>query len=203
MAKESTIINNLNAYIKDNKGIPRASRAADGIIFKKGNAAGPYFDRGKMYVMNYQTPDEEFYDQMPIVISMGWLDSTHAIGLNLHYIDYYNRVKLIEIFMNSFAQKIDQQIEKQYGNFAKQKQLGHFTYDKLSKLIVSQLHLTNAIHVYRIDRIKRIICLPYEEWHIGIIHNENYFFGGTIRDAQVQTMKDIENKGKKKTENTK
>jgi len=199
MAKESTIETNLSSYVRSNFNPSIASRKAESEIFNEGSSKGQIFERGKMYALLYQTPDEPFYDQMPVVISMGWIDSTHFLGLNLHYIDYYNRLKLCKIIIKAYLPQIEKQIEKQYGKVAKQAQLMNFTYDSISDIFIKKMGLQNAVHCYRLDRIKRIICLPYEKWHLGIVHNENHFFGGTITDAQKQTfdsMKKLNSKAK-------
>ena len=73
----------------------------------------------------------------------------------------------------------------------------NFTYDKLSDIFIKKMGLQNAVHCYRVDRIKRMNCLPYEKWHLGIVHNENHFFGGTIADAQKQTFEAMKNVNKK------
>lgn len=197
MPKENTIETNLSSYIRQNFNSKIASRKAEIEIFKDGTSKGPYFERGKMYVFVYNTPDEEFYDQMPVILSLGWIDSTHALGFNLHYIDYYNRLKICKMFINIFLPQIERNIQKQYGNFSKQTQLINFSYDSLSNNFIKKLGLNNAIHCYKIDRIKRISCLPYEKWHLGIIHNENHFVGGTIADAQRQTYNTMKNANNK------
>lgn len=188
MSKENTIETNLSSYVRNNFNQKIASRKAEAEIFKEGSPKGLVFERGKMYVMLYQTPDEPFYDQMPVILSLGWIDSKHALGLNLHYIDYYNRLKLCKMFISLFISQIQKSIEKQYGNAGKQSQLMNFTYDSLSDIFIKKMGLQNAVHCYRLDRVKRIVCLPYEKWHLGIVHDENHFFGGTIKDAQVQTF---------------
>ncbi|MBR4590500.1 MAG: hypothetical protein IKO36_07585 [Bacteroidaceae bacterium] len=197
MSKENTIEANLYSYVRNNFNNKIASRKAEAEIFSHGTAKGPYFERGKMYVFLYQTPDEPFYDQMPVILSLGWIDSTHALGLNLHYIDYYNRLKLCKMFIKIFLSQIEKNIEKYYGKFNKQSQLINFTYDSLSDTFIKKLGLQNAVHCYRIDRIKRINCLSYEEWHLGIVHNENHFYGGTISDAQKQTFDAMKKLNKK------
>ena len=197
MSKENTIETNLSSYVRNNFNQKIASRKAEAEIFKEGSSKGLVFERGKMYVMLYQTPDEPFYDQMPVILSLGWIDSQHALGLNLHYIDYYNRLKLCKMFISLFISQIEKSIEKQYGNAGKQSQLMNFTYDSLSDIFIKKMGLQNAVHCYRLDRVKRIVCLPYEKWHLGIVHNENHFFGGTIKDAQDQTFQAMKQLNKK------
>lgn len=197
MSKENTIETNLSSYVRNNFNQKIASRKAEAEIFKEGSPKGLVFERGKMYVMLYQTPDEPFYDQMPVILSLGWIDSQHALGLNLHYIDYYNRLKLCKMFISLFISQIEKSIEKQYGNAGKQSQLMNFTYDSLSDIFIKKMGLQNAVHCYRLDRVKRIVCLPYEKWHLGIVHNENHFFGGTIKDAQNQTFQAMKQLNKK------
>lgn len=197
MSKENTIETNLSSYVRSNFNPNIASRKSEGEIFKEGSPKGLAFERGKMYAMLYQTPDEPFYDQMPVILSLGWIDTKHALGLNLHYIDYYNRLKLCKMFIKVFLSQIEKSIDKQYGKPDKQTQLMNFTYDSLSDLFIKKMGLQNAVHCYRLDRVKKIVCLPYEKWHLGIVHNENHFFGGTIKDAQKQTfdaMKQLNNK---------
>lgn len=197
MSKENTIETNLSSYVRNNFNPNIASRKSEGEIFKEGSPKGLAFERGKMYAMLYQTPDEPFYDQMPVILSLGWIDAKHALGLNLHYIDYYNRLKLCKMFIKVFLSQIEKSIDKQYGKPDKQTQLMNFTYDSLSDIFIKKMGLQNAVHCYRLDRVKKIVCLPYEKWHLGIVHNENHFFGGTIKDAQKQTfdaMKQLNNK---------
>ena len=197
MSKENTIETNLSSYVRNNFNPNIASRKSEGAIFKEGSPKGLAFERGKMYAMLYQTPDEPFYDQMPVILSLGWIDAKHALGLNLHYIDYYNRLKLCKMFIKVFLPQIEKSIDKQYGKPDKQTQLMNFTYDSLSDIFIKKMGLQNAVHCYRLDRVKKIVCLPYEKWHLGIVHNENHFFGGTIKDAQKQTfdaMKQLNNK---------
>ena len=197
MSKENTIETNLSSYVRNNFNQKIASRKAEAEIFEEGSSKGLVFERGKMYAMLYQTPDEPFYDQMPVILSLGWIDAKHALGLNLHYIDYYNRLKLCKMFISLFISQIEKSIEKQYGNAGKQSQLMNFTYDSLSDIFIKKMGLQNAVHCYRLDRVKRIVCLPYEKWHLGIVHNENHFFGGTIKDAQDQTFQAMKQLNKK------
>ena len=197
MSKENTIETNLSSFVRSNFNPTIASRKAEIDIFKEGSAKGLVFERGKMYVMLYQTPDEPFYDQMPVILSLGWIDAKHSLGLNLHYIDYYNRLKLCKMFIKSFLPQIEKSIDKQYGKPEKQTQLMHFTYDSLSDIFIKKMGLQNAVHCYRLDRVKKIVCLPYEKWHLGIVHNENHFFGGTIKDAQDQTFQAMKQQNKK------
>lgn len=194
---ENTIKRNLSSYVRNNFNYKIASREAESEIFSEGTPRGPYFERGKMYAMLYQTPDEPFYDQMPIILSFGWIDANHALGFNLHYIDYYNRIKVVKMIVESFLPQIEKQIEKHYDNFSKQGQLVSFSYANIANAYIKSIGLQNAIHCYRIDRIKRIICLPYEKWHLGIVHNENHFYGGTIADAQKQTYDAMKQLNKK------
>lgn len=197
MSKENTIETNLSSYVRSNFNPTIASRKSESEIFSEGSPKGLVFERGKMYAMLYQTPDEPFYDQMPVILSLGWIDAKHALGLNLHYIDYYNRLKLCKMFIQSFLPQIEKSIEKQYGKPEKQSQLANFTYNSLSDIFIKKMGLQNAVHCYRLDRVKKIVCLPYEKWHLGIVHNENHFFGGTIADAQKTTFGAMKQQNKK------
>lgn len=185
----STFEHNLKSYLINNFNPGIASRKAEGEIWSAGSSKGALFEKGKMYVMVYMTPDEPFYDQMPVVLSMGTVDSTHMIGLNLHYITYQRRVGVIKEFNAIFNSIIEKSIEKSPEVPEKQKSINSFSYNFAIGTFIKKYGLEKCIHMYRVDRIKRIVCLPYEKWHLGVVHNENHFFGGTIADAQGVILK--------------
>lgn len=196
----STFEHNLKSYITNNFNTKIASRKAEGEIWSAGSSKGAIFEKGKMYVMIYITPDEPFYDQMPVVISMGHVDSTHFIGLNLHYVTYQRRLGVVKEFVSMFNSIIEKTIEKSPETPEKQSSINSFSYNFALSTYIKTFGLEKCIHMYRVDRIKRIVCLPYEKWHLGVVHNENHFFGGTINDAQGVVPKKPVKWDKKKKE---
>ena len=41
------------------------------------------------------------------------------------------------------------------------------------------------------DRMKNPYVIGYEDWYVGVVNNENQFFGGNINQAQSLYYKNI------------
>lgn len=175
----------LELYIAENKGRPRASKASSNELLSMAVKGTGVLDRGRMYTFRYFTEDEDFYDTFPIVIGLGNVPGsrTKQLGINLHYIPYDARVPFMEDIIKSFGGFFEQQF-KYAGEVAKQKFNKDFEYEAVKKSLGKKYNLTYAIRQYRIDRMKDPKIIGYEDWYLGAVNDDNFFFGGTIRQAQ-------------------
>lgn len=182
----------INQFLLENKGRSGASKASTIAISKTGAISKGPLDQGKMYAFRYFTPDEKFYDTYPIVIGLGPAQpgSLNQLGLNLHYIPYEARIPLIKDIVKSFSGFIDSQ-SKLIGKPEKQQFIKDFTYEAVSKSLGKKYNIKYAIRQYRMDRMKNPRVLGYEDWYLGVVNNDNFFFGGNINEAQSLYYKNI------------
>jgi hypothetical protein len=181
----------LTQYILENKGQLGASKASTTTILAVGQQSKGLLEQGKMYAFRYFTDDEAFYDTYPIVIGLGQtINTTNQLGINLHYIPYEIRIPFINDVIRSFSDVIESQF-KHADNPNKQIPLRNFTYDVVKQTLGKKYNLTTAIRQYRIDRMRKPLALSYENWYIGAVNNDNFFFGGNITQAQELYYKNI------------
>lgn len=182
----------LDKYIKDNKGPVLASRQSEKDIKDQGLGSTGRFKVGKMYSFRYFTPDEAKYDTSPLIISLGPTPEGHQLGLNLHYLPYTVRVDFVSRIIKSYTSFFTRQIS---GNIIKnprlQPGLSGFNYNSLNEAFGSRYNFKHSIHMYKLNRINSPVVLGYENWHLGVVNNENYFFGTNINEAQALYYKNI------------
>lgn len=181
----------LNQYLLENKGQLGASKASTAAILSTGERSKGLLEQGKMYAFRYFTDDETFYDTYPIVIGLGQTTTTtNQLGINLHYIPYEIRIPFMTDIIRSFADIIASQ-SKYNGNPNKQLPLKNFTYDAVKQSLGKKYNLNTAIRQYRINRMRNQLALGYESWYVGAVNNNNFFFGGSIAQAQELYYKNI------------
>ena len=143
-----------------------------------------------MYAFRYFTDQENFYDTFPIVIGLGLTNGINQLGINLHYIPYKIRVSLINDIIKSFSDFLESQI-KFAGKPNNQLINKNFTYELVMKALSRKYNLKYAVRQYRLDRMRKPRVIGYEDWYIGVANDDNFFFGGTIREAQALYYKNI------------
>ena len=180
----------LNIYLAENKGRSGASKASATALKKIGMASKGPLDPGKMYTFRYFTEDETFYDTYPIVIGLGAGVGLNQLGINLHYIPYDARIPFLQDIVKSFEGILETQL-KFAGNPAKQTFMKDFTYEAVKQSLGKKYNLTYAIRQYKMGRMKKPRVLGYEDWYIGAVNDENFFFGGNINQAQALYYKNI------------
>lgn len=180
----------LNQYIKESGGVIRASSLSTTSILNRGNPASGVLENGKMYAFKYFTPNELVYDTFPIVLGLGQLDNKNQLGLNLHYIPYDYRLPFIRFILNKFSNKIEENLK-----FIKkpllQKPLYEFNYENLKRGLGISYNLNYAIKQYRIDRMSTVKLLGLEDWYLGVINNDDRFYGSSMFNVQRNFYKNI------------
>jgi hypothetical protein len=175
----------LDLYIAENKGQSKASKASSKDLLLMGVKGTGVLDQGRMYTFRYFTEDETFYDTFPIVIGLGAVPGsmTNQLGINLHYIPYDARIPFMEDIIKSFSGFFERQFNNA-GEVAKQTFNKDFTYEAVKKSLGRKYNLTYAIRQYRLDRMKDPKIIGYEDWYLGAVNDDNFFFGGSILQAQ-------------------
>lgn len=175
----------LKSYIKENKGRQKASKRSQIDLYKAGKSFSGILNPGKMYIFNYYTPDEAVYDTNPIVIGLGKSNDGNQLGLNLHYIPYSIRVQLIKKIYISFDSFIKQQIQgRSLGNPTIQKSITQLNWDNLKAAYGNFFNLNYSVRQYRVDRMGAPLVIGFENWYLGVVNDENKFYGTTIQEAQ-------------------
>ncbi len=180
----------LNQFIAENKGLSGASKSSTVTLKNVGLPSKGPLAQGKMYSFRYFTEDETFYDTYPIVIGLGSVHGLNQLGINLHYIPYDARIPFVQDIIKSFSGIFETQL-KFAGNPNKQTAMKDFTYDAVKQSLGKKYNLTYAIRQYRMDRMKNPRVLGYEDWYIGAVNDDNFFFGGNINQAQALYYKNI------------
>lgn len=174
----------LNQYLAENKSRTGASIASTAALSDAGIPSKGALENGRMYVFNYFTKDEPFYDTFPVVIGLGTGFGFNPIGINLHYLPYTIRISFIKDIIRSFSEMFDSQL-RFAGNPSKQTYMKNFTYDAVKRSLGKKYNLTHAIRQYRINRMKSPRLLGYEDWYLGATNDDNFFVGGNINQAQA------------------
>jgi hypothetical protein len=180
----------LEQFLKENKGRSGASKASTASLSVIGLPAKGPLEQGRMYSFRYFTEDEPFYDTYPIVIGLGSSYGTNQMGINLHYIPYDVRIPFVQDTIKSFSYIFESQL-KFAGNLNKQTYIKDFTYEAIKQSLGKKYNINYAIRQYRIDRMKKPRILGYEDWYIGAVNDDNFFFGGNINQAQALFYKNI------------
>jgi hypothetical protein len=186
-----TFEEDLNQFLAENKGRNGASKKSDVEIPKRGGSAKGILDRGKMYSFAYYTTEEAFYDRMPIVLGLGKSINDHQLAINLHYIPYEARVPFVTDVVKSFQNVIDSNLDTMIGKPNMQSTLNEFTYENIKASLGRKYNLTYAVRQYRLDRMRNPVVIGYEDWYLGVVNNENHFYGGNINEAQALYYKNI------------
>lgn len=175
----------LESYIKESKGLRNASKQSQSDLYKKSVSFNGVLNAGKMYVFNYYTTDESWYDTNPIVLGLGMSDDGNQLGLNLHYIPYRIRVQLIKRIYTSFDSFIKQQLKgRGLGNPLLQQPITQLNWNNLKAAYGDFFNINYATRQYRLDRMSKPVVLGYENWYLGVVNDEDNFYGTTIGIAQ-------------------
>ena len=186
-----TFEEDLNQYLAENKGRSGASKKSDAEIFNRGDAAKGILEQGKMYAFAYYTTNEAFFDRLPIVLGLGKSIDDHQLAINLHYIPYEARVPFVTDIVKSFQNVIDSNLDTMIGKPNMQSPLNEFTYENVKASLGRKYNLTYAVRQYRLDRMRNPRVFGYEDWYVGVVNNENHFYGGSINEAQALYYKNI------------
>jgi len=181
----------LDIYLTENKGRNGASKASTKALTKIGQKSKGVLNQGKMYSFRYFTEDETFYDTYPIVIGLGKSIDGHQLGINLHYIPYDARIPFVKDIVRSFGGIMERESGKALGNANAQSFLADFNYETVKRSLGMKYNIKYAIRQYRLDRMKKPRVLGYEDWYIGTVNDDNFFFSGTILNAQALYYKNI------------
>ena len=192
MEYSKTFNEGLEIYLKDNKGKTLASKQSHKDIQKLSSSSSGVLAKGKMYAFEYFTKGSPFYDSYPIVIGLGRSDSGNQIGINLHCIPYNFRIEFLKDITNSLESQISSQLKgRKLGNPKLQESINYLTWDNLKKTYQKKYNLKSAVRQYLLSNMRNVRVLGYEHWYLGAVHNENYFIGGTISQAQSLYSKNI------------
>jgi hypothetical protein len=173
----------LEQYIQENNGRVSASKKSSIDIENTGESVRGFFETGKMYTYRYFTPNELKYDTNPIILSLGLNESKNLIGINLHYIPYDDRLNLINNVIRSYESIISKELND-LNPPRYQKSLDSFIWENVNNAYGRKYNLKYAVRQYRFDRIRKPKVLGYENWYLGAVNDENYFFGTNINEAQ-------------------
>lgn len=175
----------LEVYLKDNKGRNGASKKSELDIQSVSSSSFGVLEKGKMYAFEYYATTVPFFDSHPIVIGLGRSDNGHQLGLNLHWIPYSFRVSFLKDLTNSLQSEISQQLKgMKLGNPSLQSPINYLTWENLKVTYQRKYNLKNGVRQYMLNSMRSVREIGYEKWYLGAVHNENYFIGGTIGQAQ-------------------
>jgi hypothetical protein len=175
----------IDTYVKENGGRRRASQASQSQLSLIGDRYSGRFDLGKMYSFEYFGADEPWYDTSPIIVSLGTSPSGRGVGINLHYIPYDIRVSLLDRIWKSFSSTIEGQINgSNLGKPVNQSPLPGLNWENLNAAYGRRYNLAHCVKQYRLDRIRTMRVIGYENWYVAAANDENRFHGTTISQAQ-------------------
>lgn len=176
----------VDVYVKSNGGTSAASKASQSQLSYLGDSYLGRFNFGKMYVFNYFTQKEKYYDTHPIVLGLGPSDNKNELGLNLHYMPYKIRIEFLSRIWSSYSSSINGQISGKNVPKAKfQSPLSGFTWENLKSAYGVHINLGHCVHQYKMDKIRNMRVLGYEDWYIAATNDENRFHGKSIGEAQA------------------
>ncbi len=185
----------MNAYIKEQGGRVNASKQSLTVMEdmkKAGEMVGfnGRLEKGMMYTFRYFTPTEPMYDTWPMVIGLGMSDNGHQLGINLHYIPYLDRVQFVKEFLISYQGSIHEQtIGKKANNAVMQGPLDMVDYKQIKAAFGRKYNITYAVRQYTMKRMREPYRISYENWHVAVSNDENYFMGTNINEAQANYLK--------------
>lgn len=173
----------LEEYIKSNNGKVLSSKKSQYEIQSVGEPIRGFFETGKMYTYQYYTPHELKYDTNPIILSLGLNESKNLIGINLHYIPYNERVEFTKNIIKSYRPIILRELNN-LKNPSNQKSLSSFVWENINLVYGKKFNLKYAVRQYKFNRIQKPMVLGYENWYLGVVNDENNFYGTSIKEAQ-------------------
>lgn len=187
-----TFSESLENYLKSNRGKTGASLQAEIDIKSASTQGNGVLQKGKMYAFDYYAKTVPFFDSYPIVIGLGRSDSGHQLGLNLHWIPYRFRVSFLEDLTRSLNSFLREQLRgPRIGNASLQAPISYLNWENLNSAYGRRYNLKNGIRQYDLSNMQSVRQIGYENWYLGAVHDENYFIGGTIGQAQSLYYKNI------------
>ena len=177
-------------YVKEVGGRTKASEnsfkeIADLLKTSEAQKANGVLQKGKMYCFRYFTPDEKAYDSWPVVIGLGRSDDGHQLGINLHYIPYLSRVQFVQTFLDSYSGTVrESTMGFRAFNVKKQLSMDTLHYKQIKSSFGKKFNITYATRQYMLSRMRSVIEISFENWHLGVVNDENYFIGTNINEAQ-------------------
>jgi len=115
---------------------------------------------GKLYLYYYDPKHKAtlpWYDKFPLVFPYQ-ADSNSFIGLNMHYLSYYYRIKLMTMLMKfSTNSKLNEKTQLMY------------SWQVLSSIAQHEL-VEQTIHKYLIDHVRSVfIEIPATDWYTALM----------------------------------
>ena len=190
-------VQEVKEYVKGLGGRAKASKLSFPYInnlmkTKEAVTSNGRLEKGKMYVFRYFTPAEQMYDSYPVVIGLGSSDDGHQLGINLHYIPYDTRLQFVQNFKDSYMGSITESTIGFYSfNAQAQLPINIVDYKSIKHAFGKKYNITYAIRQYSLKRMRNPLVLSYENWHIGVVNDENYFIGTNINEAQSKFFANI------------
>lgn len=175
--------NNLDSFIKTSGSNERASKKSKIELPRVGVNIRTRFELGKMYNFRYFTSDEPEYDTNPIILFLGYNERRNLTGINLHYIPLKPRIGLIKDIIRSYNPIISKELARPKDPRT-QRNLHTFIWDNVKLAYGTKYNVKHSVRQYRLNRIQKPLLIGYENWYLGVVNNENDFFGTTINHAQ-------------------
>jgi len=190
-------VQQVKEYVKELGGRAKASKSSFPYIenltkTKEAVTSNGRLEKGKMYVFRYFTPDEKAYDSYPVVIGLGMSDDGHQLGINLHYIPYDTRLQFVQNFKDSYIGSIRESTIGVYSyNAQTQLPIDIVDYKNIKYAFGRKYNITYAIRQYSLKRMRKPLALSYENWHVAVVNDENFFIGTSINEAQSKFFANI------------
>ena len=178
---------NIDSYIDRYKSLSVASSRSRRSIAQVADTSNGILMPGKMYTFSYFTPKEPIYDRFPIVIGLGQSKNNriNQTGINLHYMPYNIRKLFVERVADDIKYSVDRILKKYIGKPDLQPPINYFTWDNVKGAYGGSFNLKYCVREYRLDRMLNPRVLGYEKWHLGVVNNEDYFYGSDLRRVQL------------------
>ena len=161
-------------FVQNARGLDNAQMAADKWFRTTGKSqkdksiesyAGP-FQPGKIYIFRYENPVTEDrlkqWDLNPVVLSLGTVDGLD-VGINLNYLPYNAKLRILDLIYKSFDSKIEEQVSKAPGDAKGQKPILSFNAETLQQFL-NKAGLGYAIKRYVTGLRKRSKVVSAEGW---------------------------------------
>jgi hypothetical protein len=187
-----TLKSQISQYVKNLKGLNQAKNSTEAWLRDVKNSTGDnsiaktneLFKPGKIYIFRYENPinKERMWDLNPTVLSLGRVDGLD-IGINLNYLNYNQRVTLLDTVYNQYSNIIEDSIKNSGTNAKNQKSIPSMNYENIKKFLEKSTY-QKACRRYMHSKRKNTIVVGYNHWDkIAVIDTSN-FVNGDINKAQ-------------------
>jgi hypothetical protein len=187
-----TLKSKISGYIKNLKGLNQARKSTEKWIRDAKDSTGDksiiktneLFKPGKIYIFRYEEPinKERMWDLNPTVLSLGRVDGLD-IGINLNYLNYNQRVALLDSVYNQYINIIEDTIEKSGTNAKNQRSIPSMNYDNIKRFLEKSVY-HKACRRYKHNKRKNTIVVGYNHWDKIAVINTSNFVNGDINKAQ-------------------